>query len=239
MKNEKIKKIIDKISIEGFKNLSYDDNNYVCHLMDMNDCKKWFKISLEINNLKEYTYIIIRFKINFIPVTQILNKVMGFEYRPEYPYLWENADTLTIGQELFLKINEEDIRPVLKHTMTDKDVSAFYNQIQFIYDEYLLPFISKYQDLQSVNDEIINKLPQMELGSIIPGLMHFKKQIIMKICNNENYRDYLEWLKGIYQMELANPNDRFYKQNVEEYEVFKKLTEYLERDDYKVFNNFS
>ena len=40
-------------------------------------------------------------------------------------------------------------------------------------------------------------------------------------------------------MELANPNDRFYKQNVEEYEVFKKLTEYLERDDYKVFNNFS
>jgi hypothetical protein len=235
MKKEKFQKIINNIDIEGFENFGYLEDNNACLLMNRKNQKKWLKISLTFGREKTYTYLEIRFKINFLPVTQTLNKVMKIEYRSEYPYLWENADTLTIGDELFFEMNDEKVRPTLKHTMTEQDIADFYNQIQLVYDKYLQPFIDMYPDLQTVNDEIINKIPQMEVGSIIPGAMPFKKQIIMKICNNENYIEYVNWLNDIYQIDLKNPNDRFYKQNVKEYEIFKKLTDYLESDKYKEF----
>lgn len=223
MKKEILKTIIDNIKINDYENFGYDEINGSCYLMNQNGEFKWTKIFFEINIEERFLYIKTHGFINFLSVTKILNKIFEIEYPQQHPYLWENADTLTINNELFQKINSKDIRPTLKLTMTEDDVKKFYNQIQFLFDEYF----QKYSDLKSVNNEIIGKIPQMELGAIIPGVMHFKKQVIMKICGNSEYQNYIQWLENVYEEDLKNPNDIFYKQNKKEYEIFKKLTKYL------------
>ncbi|MFB9110665.1 hypothetical protein [Flavobacterium gyeonganense] len=231
MKKEKLKFIIDNINIKGYKNFGFDDINGSCYLINTDNYNKWLQINLEINNLKNYTYLILRFKINFIIVTKILNKALEIEYRPEYPYWWDNADTLTMEQELFLEINAENIRPVLKNTMTSQDVNSFYKQIQFIYDQYLQPFIDKYPDLQTVNNEIIEKKSSDEWCNFIPGETIFKSLIVMKICRNKRYTEFLDEYKSNIVNAMSNGNSRY----LTYYNQLLQLATYLESEDCKQF----
>ncbi|GAB3719391.1 hypothetical protein GCM10027592_62870 [Spirosoma flavus] len=93
-----------------------------------------------------------------------------------------------------------------------------------------LPFFQKVHDLQEVNDEIIDKIPQMQLSNYIPGqFMSFKKQIIMKLCSNPSYDDYLSWLNGKYQSAILTNPERYSDQ----YKMFQNLSEYLNSGLYK------
>lgn len=212
---EKLKTIIDNITITGFKNFGYDDIANVCHLMNTNDPLKWFQINLEINSLKDHTYLIIRAKINFTTVTKIINEALQIEYNEKSPFSWENADTITISEELFQKINSEEIRPILKHNstekhkITDQSIDNFYKQIQFVFDQYLQPFIDKYTDLQTVNDEIIEKKSSDEWCNFIPGETIFKSLVIMKICGNNKYTEFLNDYKSNIENAISNGNSRY------------------------------
>jgi len=63
---------------------------------------------------------------------------------------------------------------------------------------YHLPFFDRVSSLQVVNDEIIDKVPQMELGNYIPSqYMNLKKLIIMKLCNNLKYDEFKKWLHEV------------------------------------------
>lgn len=231
MTKERLKTIIDQISIEGFENFGSDEDDFSCYLINRNDSHKWLKIELTFGkNIKE-TYASIRFNINFLAVTRILNKIMEIEYRPEYPYWWKNADTINIENEIFYTINEERIRPVLKNTMTSQDVDAFYKQIQFIYDQYLQTFIDKYPDLKTVNNEIIEKKSSDEWCNFIPGETIFKCLIIMKICENKQYYEFLNDYKSNIENAISNGNSRY----IAYYNQLIKVIEYLKTDDYKQF----
>jgi RAB protein geranylgeranyltransferase component A len=96
-------------------------------------------------------------------------------------------------------------------------------------DSYILPFFNQIKDLQQMNDEIINKIPQNEIGKYLNGmLMCYKKQIIMKLCNNPNYEKYTNWLLELNKDDYENGKERFDG----EYEFHMTLIDYLGNMNY-------
>ena len=93
--------------------------------------------------------------------------------------------------------------------------------------QYFIPFWKKYSNIQYINDEIIDKVDQMDLADYFGiGLVQFKKLIIMRICKNQRYDSYKEWLLNIYRAkedEMKNDSEWNAK-----YNLFKELIEILE-----------
>ncbi|WP_406843887.1 hypothetical protein [Flavobacterium soyae] len=93
--------------------------------------------------------------------------------------------------------------------------------------QYFIPFWKKYSNIQYINDEIIDKVDQMDLTDYLGvGLVQFKKLIIMRICKNQRYDSYKEWLLNIYRTkedEMKNDSEWNAK-----YNLFKELIEILE-----------
>ena len=90
--------------------------------------------------------------------------------------------------------------------------------------EIFKPIWEKYADLQTINDELIDQIPQMKLSDFISGKMSTKKLIIMKMCKNDNYEEYKSWLIKNYENEYQKGNE----QADNEYFMMKDLVEYLE-----------
>lgn len=89
---------------------------------------------------------------------------------------------------------------------------------------YFITFWEQYSNIKYINDEIINKV---DLGDYFgTGLLQFKKLIIMRICQNQKFESYKEWLVNIYrtkEQEMKNDPDWNAK-----YHLFKELIEILE-----------
>ena len=99
----------------------------------------------------------------------------------------------------------------------------------FLINEYLTlrykPFWEKYSVLQTVNDEIINKIENSKMTEYIPGsLMTWKKLAIMKVCKNPNYQAYVEWLDSVWAKKSLNED---ISQN-ETYLAYQELLQKLE-----------
>lgn len=90
--------------------------------------------------------------------------------------------------------------------------------------ENFKPLWEKYADLQVINDEIIDKTPQMELHKYVIGDLPLKKLIIMKMCKNQNYTEYKNWLIGNY----TTAYEQGIEQAEKEYFMLKDLIEYIE-----------
>ncbi|PAM95284.1 hypothetical protein B4N84_08400 [Flavobacterium sp. IR1] len=231
MKKENLKTTIDNIHVEGFTNFGFDDINGGCYLLNQNIPNKWIKIFFEINDNEKYIYLNIHLNINFVVVTKILNEVLEIDYRAEYPYLWDNSDTISIGKELFSEINSVSNRPTLELTITKQNVDIFYDQIQFIFNTFLKPFINFYSDLDEINNEIIEKKSSDEWHNFIPGETIFKILIIMKLCENKKYDAFLAEYKSSIENAINNGNSRY----IPYYNNLVKVTEYIDSGDYKQF----
>ena len=107
--------------------------------------------------------------------------------------------------------NKEKIDIVVK--MTKKNIN-----------EEFMPLWEKYADMQVVNDEIIDKIPQMKLHEFISGEMPLKKLVIMSICKNSKYDEYKNWMLGIQEENFLNKIEGAEK----DYLLTKDLVEYLE-----------
>ncbi|RYC68217.1 hypothetical protein [Spirosoma sordidisoli] len=64
---------------------------------------------------------------------------------------------------------------------------------------HIEPFWRQYADLQFINNEIIDKVHDDDLGNYLGGMAPFKKLIIMKLCNNAGYDGFSE----SYQSRIA------------------------------------
>jgi hypothetical protein len=58
--------------------------------------------------------------------------------------------------------------------------------------KHFIPFWEKYSNLQYINDEIIDKVPDNQIHHYLSGMTPFKKLIIMRICNNKDYEIFKE-----------------------------------------------
>jgi hypothetical protein len=123
------------------------------------------------------------------------------------------------------------MRPKLRHAFTAQDIQKFYYQIQYLYNDFLLPFSKNYTKIETINKIIIKKEPFHNWAKYLPGETLFKALVIMKICKNNQYNEFLNDYKYNIENAINNGNSRYlpyYKQLI-------KVTEYLEMDDYKKF----
>lgn len=90
-------------------------------------------------------------------------------------------------------------------------------------EDKVLPFFDQWSDLKKINDEIIEKIPEPELPNYITGETGLKRMIIMKLCNNPNYQQYIsEWEFGLV---LAKDKNQKYQAF---YDLFIELKTELE-----------
>ena len=93
--------------------------------------------------------------------------------------------------------------------------SLLLEYIEKVYE----PLWEKYSSLHFINDEIINKIPQMELPDYLSGHMSLRKLIIMKLCSNPNYENYRDWLMKL-RLESFNKDPEKQEENLR---LLKKL----------------
>jgi len=116
------------------------------------------------------------------------------KYQLEYKY------PFTINPH-YLRNKDEYVIALLTKARSKKVTQKNVHEITSLVNEYLTlmyqPFWEKYSVLQTVNDEIIDKVDQMKLSDYISFQMPLKKMIIMKMCNNPKYGEYVDWLEGM------------------------------------------
>lgn len=87
----------------------------------------------------------------------------------------------------------------------------------------VLPFYEIVGTLENVHEEIIKKIPQMKIANYIEGDIVTKKLIIMKLCNNPDYDEYVTWADGAYAKGMSINPDRYFK----DYNVYKEVRDKL------------
>ena len=170
--------------------------------------------------VEENTYKGISAHVYFEEIEELVN-----HFPKTNPYLISNNLTLSLYK---LSANSDHIYSINK---TANDVVINHNNIPVIaslVNEYLSlcyePFWEKYSVLQTVNDEIIDKVEQMKLSDYIPFQTPWEKLAIMKVCKNPNYQAYVEWLDSIWAKKGTNED---LSQN-ETYLAYQELLRKLE-----------
>jgi len=65
-----------------------------------------------------------------------------------------------------------------------------------IIERFALPFFDRNTTLKFINDEIIDKTPLEKMNEIIPGETVFKIIIIMRLCGNNRYNEFVDMFKN-------------------------------------------
>ncbi|ANO47844.1 hypothetical protein Pf1_02390 [Flavobacterium columnare] len=108
--------------------------------------------------------------------------------------------------------------------------SEFINQLK----ENVLPFFSKFQSLQDINDKILEKEEFSNYYKYIFGETGAKVLIIMKLCNSNKYQEYKKWSDNIIAKQIADPMYEDYKDIlINQQATMDKLYNYLESGAYK------
>jgi len=195
------KKIFSLIQVEleklGFTEFSYRPHNYLF------DAKK---------NIGEITYLLsfhltsksislsyVYGDIMINPVNKILNQFI--------PDLSDNNERVTLTNhenggnlEDFKKINEH-----LKSNDTSVYIAAIIEHIKKVD----LPFFAQYPTIETINQEIINKVPENDYADYIHSEKNFKVLIIMKLCNNPKYDNFKKWALDTYNKAIKEDFDLY------------------------------
>jgi hypothetical protein len=125
----------------------------------------------------------------------------------------------------YKKVKDDKIHLKAKNVQEVADM--VYEYLTQVYQ----PFWEKYSSLQVVNDEIIEKVEQMKLSDYIPFETPWKKMVIMKICDNPNYDNYINWLEEIWAKKTLS-EDLSLNNNYLMYQELKDILENGKLEDY-------
>ncbi|AWK05284.1 hypothetical protein HYN56_13985 [Flavobacterium crocinum] len=108
-----------------------------------------------------------------------------------HPTIWFNEFTISNFSSIwdsFKQFKDYDLS-------TNKEIlDKLCNHYKEIINQHFIPFWDIYSNIQYINDEIIDIVPEEEVNNYFPGMGNFKKLIIMKLCSNSNYNDYKNYL---------------------------------------------
>ncbi|QXP56560.1 hypothetical protein H0I25_01845 [Cellulophaga sp. HaHa_2_95] len=142
------------------------------------------------------------------------------------PDLSDNNELITLKncdidgkQEDFKKINEQ-----LKTKNTGDYIMAIMDHIKKID----LPFFNKYHTMETINQKIINKVPEEDYFEWFPGVAIFKVLIIMKLCDNSKYEEYKNKRVKVY-LSFVEKQPALYR---EDYTTFLSFLDYLDSGSY-------
>ncbi|MFK8377189.1 hypothetical protein [Capnocytophaga canimorsus] len=125
----------------------------------------------------------------------------------------KSNDLIPYNEEYNFIINSETIKPIIKKIKNILNIDA-------------LPFFEKWKDL-SVLYEYIKDKTEEELWDILGQFAPMKKAVILKLCNDSNYQEFMD---NYYQKQKEyfeqDPEDI---DNIRYYNASKELKEVLDK----------
>ncbi|CAM3290595.1 hypothetical protein [Empedobacter stercoris] len=191
-------------------------NYHKCEINVLN--RIGFIISTKENNIVFWGFTVY---INYLLLEEIVipilsnNDLIGKSLPSDVynSFYGQNEFKIPIINELSLN-NKEDI---------DRVNSIFYN----FYEESIVPFFEKWNNLNVLYEFIKDKEGRDELHDILGQFWQFKKVAILRLCNDKNYQEYMD---AIYEREKKyfdeDPNDI---DNIRYYNAAKELKEVLDK----------
>ncbi len=96
-------------------------------------------------------------------------------------------------------------------------------------NRFAFPFFAKFHDIKTINDKILNVVPEKDYPEWIHGKSTLKILIIMKLCGNPKYEAYKASKEKDYLF-FVNQNPSMWKPA---YDTFLALVDYLDKGCYK------
>jgi len=150
-----------------------------------------FECTLELTQIEE---ILIPLKKKYLALNSSISNS---------PTIWFNNFTDSKCDEVwdsFKKYDDIDLA-------TNPDVlDALCDHYIEVIGKHFIPFWEKYSNLQYINDEIIDKVP--DVYNYLGEIYGFKKLIIMRICKNKNYEQHKTHLINLKEKALEKDRER-------------------------------
>ena len=186
------KRIFKNIVVEGF---DVDKNGY-------SFVKKTSKIRCEVGFSLEEDYSVIENEvIDFV-------KAYCFWASIAYPEMENILHPILAKNELFGKYistdeisssfsaeNETFFLDEFRNGIlieTEFDVENLINRLTSFFNTDALPFFEKWKDLSVLYEYIKDKTEREELSEILGQFWQFKKAVILRLCNDSNYQEFMD-----------------------------------------------
>ena len=75
---------------------------------------------------------------------------------------------------------------------TEQKSAEVCNLFDRFYNEYFIPFYEKWKDLNVLYEYIKDKTEREELSEILGQFAPMKKAVILKLCNDSNYQEFMD-----------------------------------------------
>ena len=124
--------------------------------------------------------------INFLSIENILvpilakNNLVGRESSPKDIY-----------NSFFIDSNFK-IPTIKKEIKSDNDIKQIEDDFYLFFNTDALPFFEKWKDLNVLYEYIKDKTEREELSEILGQFWQFKKAVILKLCNDSNYQEFMD-----------------------------------------------
>ena len=123
--------------------------------------------------------------INFLSIENILvpilakNNLVGRESSPKDIY------------NSFFIDSDFKIPTIKKEIKSDKDIKQIEDDFYLFFNTDALPFFEKWKDLNVLYEYIKDKTEE-ELSDILGQFAPMKKAVILKLCNDSNYQEFMD-----------------------------------------------
>jgi len=167
--------------------------------------------------------------INSIAFLKREDKIKGFYYAVNFIEMELIIIPILTKNKLFGDVKPENIdesfwvQKDTRYTLSDdgKDISEYeevVNIFNLFYKEEALPFFEKWKDLNVLYEYIKDKTEE-ELWDILGQFAPMKKAVILKLCNDSNYQEFMD---SYFQ------EQKEYFDNIRYYNASKELKEILD-----------
>ena len=174
--------------------------------------------------------------INSIAFLKREDKIKGFYYAVNFIEMELIIIPILTKNKLFGDVKPENIDESFwvqkdrRYTLSDdgKDISEYeevVNIFNLFYKEEALPFFEKWKDLNVLYEYIKDKTEE-ELWDILGQFAPMKKAVILKLCNDSNYQEFMDsYFQKQKEYFDEDPEDI---DNIRYYNASKELKEILD-----------
>ena len=177
--------------------------------------------------------------INSIAFLKREDKIKGFYYAVNFIEMELIIIPILTKNKLFGDVKPENIdesfwvQKDTRYTLSDdgKDISEYeevVNIFNLFYKEEALPFFEKWKDLNVLYEYIKDKTEE-ELWDILGQFAPMKKAVILKLCNDSNYQEFMDsYFQKQKEYFDEDPEDI---DNIRYYNASKELKEILDNTE--------
>lgn len=218
----KLNLLIDSFNQKGFDYEMNFNEDLLYFLKVENDTKKYVQIEVRLINNKIRMSPTVANYIEIAKVEQILEQVTN-----QKTYL-KNTISASIGIDKNNAFSDDYF-----FIKTENDLKRYIQLLDVYYKNHIFPFFEAIPTLQSFNDKVLSVVPFDDFHHYLSGKFGLKAMIIMHLCKNPLYDEYVLYRKKDFKdsPDLNNPESRWHKMVKNSYDEFNKFKEMVEKGE--------